>query len=72
LSALGLSAEETEKVKPQLENIIALIGQLSAVDTSDVAYQSHLQTEGYVASQGVIGYDDPEGLLKNVKHQLEK
>lgn len=72
LSALGLSEEEKQKMGPQLEDIIALVGQLSAIDTSDVAYQSHLQAEGYVATEGVVSYDDPEGLLRNVQHQVEQ
>lgn len=72
LGGVWLSEEQMRHLLPQLENIFEMVGQLSAVDTTDIEYASHIQHEWATSAEGVVEYPDPAGLLSNVtKHDIE-
>ncbi len=71
LSALQLSDEELEHLGNDLESIVWYVGQLQEVDTTWVDPLSH-PIQGVVSPlyEGVEPYNDPDGLLSNVEHQI--
>ncbi len=72
LARLSLDEEATERAEHELHNIIAMIDQMQAVDTSDVLPMAHpLDAQQRLRSDEVTEHDDRERFQRNAPATAE-
>lgn len=72
LAKLELTAEERERAKNEMANMLAYVGKINELDTEKVKIASDASTIYNVFREDeVTNFDDRENILSNAPEQLE-